>query len=185
MRPATSRPFIKTHRHVSTVVAVRIEWNLRRRVGILLSAMKRENKKKSTSASEPATFDTVREIARTLPGAVEGTSYGTPAFRVAKTLFARQHQDGESLVIKIEPDHRAMRMKADPKAFFITDHYLNYPWMLVRLSTVALDDLRELIEDAWRLSAPTRPIPSRDEARQGKSREPAKRPKRTRPKSGG
>jgi hypothetical protein len=132
-----------------------------------LFAMKKVNRKKSTSVSEPATFETVREIARTLPGAVEGLSYGTPAFRVGKTLFARQHQDGESLVIKIEPDHRAMRMKTDPKAFCITDHYLNYPWMLVRLSTVALDDLRELIEDAWRLSAPTRLVANHDNVNEG------------------
>ena len=49
-------------------------------------------------------FDTVREIAGGLPGAVEGTSYGTPAFHVGKTLFVRQHQDGESLVVRIEPE---------------------------------------------------------------------------------
>ena len=30
----------------------------------------------------PVTFDTVREIARALPGIEEGTCYGTPAFRV-------------------------------------------------------------------------------------------------------
>jgi hypothetical protein len=46
-------------------------------------------------------FDTVREIAGGLPGAVEGTSYGTPAFHVGKTLFVRQHQDGESLVARL------------------------------------------------------------------------------------
>ena len=44
------------------------------------------------------TFETVREIARTLPGAWRGV-YGTPAFKVKGKLFARQHQDGESLVM--------------------------------------------------------------------------------------
>ena len=47
-----------------------------------------------------------------------------------------------------------MRMKADPETFFITDHYLNYPYMLVRLSKVDRDDLRELLEDAWEQCAP-------------------------------
>jgi hypothetical protein len=107
-------------------------------------------------ASRPVTFETVREIAGGLPGAVEGTSYGTPAFRVGKSLFVRLHQDGESLVVKIDPGERAMRMRVDPETFYITDHYLNYPWILVRLSTVRRDDLRELLEDAWRQSAPER-----------------------------
>ena len=42
-------------------------------------------------------------------------------------------------------------MKADPETFYITDHYLNYPYMLVRLSKVSREDLRELLEDAWEL----------------------------------
>ena len=41
------------------------------------------------------TWETVREIALTLPGAEEGTSYGTPAFRVRKALFVRLHDSGE------------------------------------------------------------------------------------------
>ena len=39
-------------------------------------------------------------------------------------------------------------MKADPKTFFITDHYLNYPMMIVRLSTVNVANLGELLDDA-------------------------------------
>src|SRR5262249_44967979 len=89
-----------------------------------------------------------------LPGAVESTSYGTPAFKVGKCLFTRQHDRSDWLVIKIDPVERSMRMKADPATFFITDHYLNYPYMLIRLSKVDRDDLRELLEDAWELCAP-------------------------------
>jgi hypothetical protein len=96
-------------------------------------------------------FDTVREIARGLPGAVEGTSYGTPAFHVGKTLFVRQHQDGESLVIRIDPEERAVRVAADPKTYFVTDHYINYPWVLVRMASVARRELKELLKEAWRL----------------------------------
>ena len=129
------------------------------------------------------TFDTVREIARELPGAVEGTSYGTPAFRVGKTLFVRQHQDGESLVVKIDPDERTMRMKAEPKTFFITDHYLNYPWILVRLATVARDDLRDLLEDAWRQSATRNDMASYDRERDQKGASPApNRPRERKPR---
>ena len=96
------------------------------------------------------TFDTVREIAETLPGAEESMSYGTPAFKVGKKLFARQHQDSESLVIGIDLDAREEMMRAAPKKFYITDHYLNYPWMLVRMSQVTHDELRDLLIGSWR-----------------------------------
>ncbi len=96
-------------------------------------------------------FDTVREIAGGLPGAVEGTSYGTPAFHVGKTLFVRQHQDGESLVVRIDPDERAVRVAADPKTYSVTDHYVNYPWVLVRMASVERRELKELLKEAWRL----------------------------------
>lgn len=102
------------------------------------------------------TWETVREIASALPGAEEGTSYGTAAFRVRKALFVRLHNSGESLVVRIDPDDRTMRMKVDPETYFITEHYRNYPYMLVRLSTVTRDDLSELLEESWRRAAPKR-----------------------------
>ncbi len=140
------------------------------------------NRKASLNQSRGAggvTFDTVREIARELPGAVEGTSYGTPAFHVGKSLFVRKHQDDESLVVKIEHHQRSMRIKADPHTFYITDHYLKYPWILVRLATVEVDDLRDLLEDAWRLAAPARVVASydREHGRATEKKPPLKKPR--------
>ena len=105
---------------------------------------------------EPVSYETVRQIALTLPGGEEGTSYGTPAFKVAGKLFARQHQDGESLVIRVDFEEREEIMNADPEKFYITDHYLNYPWMLVRLSKVRRDQLSDLLVQSWRRAAPKR-----------------------------
>jgi len=109
----------------------------------------------------PIAFQMVRKLALALPGAEESTSYGTPAFKVRGRLFARLHQDGESLVVRIDRRERVMRMQADPATYFITDHYLNYPWILVRLASVARDDLGELLKDAWQLVAPPRSPPRR------------------------
>ena len=105
-------------------------------------------------STKPVTFDTVRQIAQTLPGAEESTSYGTPAFKVKGKLFARLHQDGESLVVGVDLDEREEMMSAEPEKFHITDHYLNYPWMLVRLSRVRPDELRDLLIGSWRRAAP-------------------------------
>ena len=106
--------------------------------------------------SEPVTYETVRQIALTLPGAEEGTSYGTPACKVKGKLFARLHQDGESLVIGVDFEEREVLMAAAPEKFYITDHYLNYPWMLVRLSAVRRDEIRDLLIQSWRRAAPRR-----------------------------
>ena len=107
-----------------------------------------------TRPANPATWETVQEIARALPGAVEGASYGTSAFHVRQKLFVRLHQSGESIVIMIDLAERPALMTLDPETCFITEHYLNDPAMLVRLATVRPQALRELIEDSWRSRAP-------------------------------
>jgi len=100
------------------------------------------------------TLETVRRIATSFPGVEEGTSYGTPGFRVARKFLARMKEDGETLVVKCGFDERDFRMQADPETFFTTDHYRGYPTVLVRLTRASQTDLRELFEVAWRHSAP-------------------------------
>ena len=85
-------------------------------------------------------------------------SYGTPAFQVCKKLFVRLHQSGESIVVMIDLGEREAMMKLDPETCFITDHYLNYPAMLVRLATVRPKVLRERIEESWRSRAPAKRV---------------------------
>jgi hypothetical protein len=105
---------------------------------------------RSRASSIGVTFDTVREIAQDLAGAQESTSYGTPAFKVKGKLFARFHQGGEALVVSVDFDEREEMMRMSPEKFYITDHYLNYPWVLVRMSNVTPDELRDLLIGSWR-----------------------------------
>jgi hypothetical protein len=49
---------------------------------------------------------------------------------------------------------REILIQSDPAVFFITDHYRDYPWILVRFLTVAPEALPDLMERAWRLVAP-------------------------------
>ena len=104
------------------------------------------------------TLATVRRLALAFPGVEEGLSYGTPGFRVRGKFLARMWEDGETLVVKCGDDERDFRMKADPETFFITDHYRGYPTVLVRLTSVTTTDLRDVLEQAWRLNAPRRLI---------------------------
>ena len=102
------------------------------------------------------TLATVRRLALALPGVEEGTSYGTPGFRVRNKFMARMWEDGEVLVVKCGHDERDFRMRANPKTFFTTDHYLGYPTVLVRLASVTPAELKDVLEQAWRINAPKR-----------------------------
>ncbi len=104
----------------------------------------------------PLTLTTVRRLALALPGVEEGPCYGTPGFRVRGKFLARLWEDGETLVVKCGDDERDFRMQADPKTFFTTDHYHGYPTVLVHLTRVRAADLRAILEQAWRRSAPKR-----------------------------
>lgn len=96
------------------------------------------------------TFEAVRKMALALDDVEEGTSYGTPAFKVRGALFARLRDDLGALVVHMSIDDREALMAADPATYFITDHYLNYPWILVSLARVHPDAMRDLLRGAWR-----------------------------------
>lgn len=101
-------------------------------------------------------FEMVRQLAHRLPAVEDSTSYGTPALKVRGKLFARLHQDGTSLVLRADSLDRQILLQADPEVFYITDHYRNYPWILVRLARISRRSLPDLLERAWRYVAPAR-----------------------------
>jgi hypothetical protein len=113
--------------------------------------------KRTTRVHRPAsagvTFEQVRTVALTFPGVEDGTSYGTPALKVRGKLLARVHQSIDCLVLRADFLDRQILMQAAPSAFFITDHYRDYPWVLVRFTAIEARELPSLIERAWRLVA--------------------------------
>lgn len=102
------------------------------------------------------TFDEIRELALNLPGVDDGTSYGTPALKVNGKLLARLKEDGASVVFRVPFDQRDLLMQTKPKVFFITDHYLGYPAVLMRLRAASSGQAADIIEMACRFVAPKR-----------------------------
>ena len=101
-------------------------------------------------------FGQVLELAAKLPGAEEGLCYGTPGIRVKGKFLLRLRDDGESVAIKIPMDDREVLLQADPKVFYITDHYRGFPAILFRLTEIRWDQLADLLELGWRFVAPKR-----------------------------
>jgi hypothetical protein len=99
------------------------------------------------NADTPVYLEFLRKTLMPLPGFNEKPCYGTPGFYTGKKLFARMKEDGETLVV--QSFEREKWMEKDPETFFITDHYLNYDYLLINLKTVAPDDLVSLLLTAW------------------------------------
>jgi hypothetical protein len=100
------------------------------------------------------TFDDVRKISLAWPEVEDGTSYGTPALKVRKKLLARLKEDGDSLVMPgVPPDEREMLVESQPKVFYFTDHYRDYPIALIRLSKAKRATVEPLLRRQWRALA--------------------------------
>ena len=105
-------------------------------------------------ARKKISFDTVREIGLALPGVEEGTTYGSPALKVRGKMFAclavHRSAESDSLAIRIDFDERDELIAAEPNTYYLTEHYVNYPVVLVRLGCVHRDALRDLLRLGWR-----------------------------------
>jgi hypothetical protein len=111
-----------------------------------------------------ADADSARRLTETLPGVEEGTSYGTPSWKVRGKFFARLRDEDTVLVAKADKGEKQLLMEAEPDVFFETPHYHGYGYVLVRLANIDDAELAEVIEDAWRLAAPKTLVKERDEA---------------------
>ena len=105
------------------------------------------------------TFDDVRKIALAWPEVEDGTSYGTAALKVRKKLLARLKEDGDSLVTPGVPaDEREMLVESQPKLFYFTDHYRDYPIVLIRRSKAKRAAAEPLLRRQWRTLASKRTV---------------------------
>jgi hypothetical protein len=102
----------------------------------------------------PMTFDELRKFALRWPEVEDGTSYGTPALKVRKKMLVRLKEDGDSLVMPGVPrDEREMLVESQPKLFYFTDHYRDYPMVLIRLSKASRATVEPLLRRHWRTLA--------------------------------
>ncbi|HUJ30418.1 MAG TPA: MmcQ/YjbR family DNA-binding protein [Candidatus Acidoferrum sp.] len=99
-------------------------------------------------------FETVRKIGLALPGVEEGTAYGSPALKVHGKLLAciPVHRSAEpgSLAVRVDFADRAQLLAEAPDVYYVTDHYVGYATVLVRLSRVNSAVLRDLLAMAYK-----------------------------------
>ena len=99
-------------------------------------------------------FAVVVAAARSLPGVEQSLTWGADALKVHGKVLACQaiHKSAEpnTIVVRIPIDQRDELIASDPSVYYLTDHYVNYPSVLVRLSRIHRDALRDLLGMAHR-----------------------------------
>jgi hypothetical protein len=104
-------------------------------------------------------------LLRGLAGVARGRSYGMPAYLLGGKFFARFRDDDTVLVVQLgRIEDRDVLMQLQPRAFFFTDHYRDYPAVLVRLAEVPRALLREVLVTAHRELAERRRVSGRTRA---------------------
>jgi hypothetical protein len=126
-------------------------------------------KKRSTLDHRPIpaaiakSYERYLKVALALPGTEASASYGTPAVKVRGKILSRWRTEAEgALAIRCDFLDRQILLQAQPNVFFLTDHYLNYPMILMRIEKASRDVLMDMAERAWRLVAPGRLMKQRD-----------------------
>ena len=126
-------------------------------------------------------FETVRAIGLALPGVAESTCYGAPSLEVGGRMFTclPTHRSAEpgSLGARIDFDSRAGLLAEQPEIYYLTDHYVDWPCVLVRLRHIDRHELRGLLRMAHRFVSTGGSLAPRSR-RRGRGRSPIRRRRR-------
>lgn len=95
-------------------------------------------------------YEDVRAIALTFAGVADHITHGTPSLKVGGKFVLREREPGVLALRRPTIDERDMLLEADPRLFFITDHYRDYPYVLIRLDGLDPDRFKGLFGTIWR-----------------------------------
>ena len=109
--------------------------------------------------------DELRQVMRSLPEAEERETWGHPTFRVRDKMFATMSDDGRQATVKATKEEQAALVAAAPGTFGIPAYVGRHGWVSIQLATVDPAELRELVVEAWRQTAPRRLVTAYDAGR--------------------
>ena len=87
-----------------------------------------------------------RKIMLAIPGAYERLWFHKPAVFLHDRFLAKTHDKEDAVTLQVgSMEMRDMMLEADPRLFYITDHYRNFPFVLIRLSALTKTVLKEML----------------------------------------
>ena len=103
-------------------------------------------------AKKTINIDVVREIALSLQGVEESILHGVPSFKLHGKLLAcpaiHPSAEPDTLAVRLDFDRREQLIMAEPDIYYVTEHYLKHPMVLVRLSLADRNSLKNLLSTA-------------------------------------
>jgi hypothetical protein len=112
-----------------------------------------------------ATYADAQRIVAELPGTseVDVPEWGHPTFRVNNKMFASGAPDSSSMTVKASKEEQAELVAAHPEVYAVAAYVGRYGWIQLQLNGVDADELRELLVEAWRRTAPKKLVKQFDE----------------------
>ena len=102
-----------------------------------------------------ATLEGVRELALSLPRSYEALVRDRVKFRVGQIVYLAFSRDEEHMGFAFPKEEREALVASEPHKFLMPERSdLRYKWVQVRLDAIDVDELRELLIDAWRMCVP-------------------------------
>ena len=94
----------------------------------------------------PLTKSEARKIMLAVKGTAEGPYFGRPSVFYGESFIGRVHDKEEAVALRVGTiEMRDVMLEAEPKLFYITDHYKPWPMLLARLKALDRTTLRELV----------------------------------------
>ena len=114
-------------------------------------------KRRPTGPTSADPFEIVRTVGLTLPDVEAATRYdGSPVLKAGGCFMAglTTHRSAEpgTLVVRVGVEERDWLLEDAPEIYYVTDYHRSHPVVLVRLSRIDRDALRDLLSMSWRLT---------------------------------
>jgi hypothetical protein len=101
------------------------------------------------------TIDDARLIATTLPRSYEALVRDHVRFRVGRMVYAAFYHDDTIMGFGFPREEREALVASEPDKFLMPrPSDMRYQWVCVQLNAIDVDELRELLVDAWRMCVP-------------------------------
>jgi hypothetical protein len=101
------------------------------------------------------TIDDARAIATTLPRSYEALVRDRVKLRVGQIVYAAFSRDEMIMGFGFPKEEREALVASEPDKFLMPGlSDMRYRWVRVRLDAIEVDELRELLVDAWRMCVP-------------------------------
>jgi hypothetical protein len=103
------------------------------------------------------TIDDVRELALSLPRSYEALVRDRVKFRVGRIVYLAFSRDETLMGFAFPKQEREALVASEPDKFMMPERGdLRYNWVVVRLEAIDQAEMREIVEEAWRMVVPKR-----------------------------